>query len=236
MHRVRVTCNLCGGESQVEPGQTMAACSYCGAALALGSARGPEHLILPHKRDNKAAEEALQSFLIEQGRKGPTKMQTEFSFIPFSLVEDADGKTTVAPASRHGAPPGGNPYPPAGEYHFFDESRAAGEKIVRAENIQQEAATLVHLPTYRIRYETGTWRGSAAVIGESWQVIAEKLPPEKPRAIHMGILAGTAGLFIAYFALGRIAPSFFSRLVLIAAASSVGYALFNLREKVARQG
>jgi hypothetical protein len=44
-----------------------------------------------------------------------------------------DGKTSLAPASRHGAPAGGNPYPPAGNYHFFDESRAAGEKIVPAD-------------------------------------------------------------------------------------------------------
>lgn len=214
----------------------MAVCSYCGAALAVDKPPGPEHLILSHKRDNAAAEGALQSFLIEQERRRPAKMATDFSFVPFLLIEEADGKTTVARASRSGAPLGGVPYPPAGDYRFFDESCTGGEKVIPAESIENGTATIVHLPVYSVRYEAGTWRGRAAVIGESWQVIAEKLPPEKPRAVRARIILGAVGLFIAYFMLGKVASNFISRLILIVAASCVGYLLFTLHEKVAKQG
>lgn len=231
-----VTCILCGGESRVDPGQGMIVCSYCGAALAVDKPQGPERLILSHKRDNAAAEDALQSFLIEQERKRPTKMATEFSFAPFSLIEKADGTTAVAPASRSGAVLGGAPYPPAGDYCFFDESSAAGEKVVPADKIEKETVTVVHLPVYSIRYEAGTWRGKAAVIGESWQVIAEKLPPEKPRVLNAAVLVATMGLFIAYFMLGKVASNFVSRLILIVAASGGGYVLFSLHERLTKQG
>jgi hypothetical protein len=230
-----VRCSLCGGENEREPGQEMLACSYCGAALALEAPRGPEHLILVHTRDDAAAENMLRSLLIEKERRRPANMKTEFAFIPFAMMEDAGGKSSVAPASRSLALQGGVPYPPAGQYRFFDESGAPGQKIVPVENAPANAVRIIHLPVYAIRYETLTWKGSAAVVGESWQTIARELPPERPRVLNVGLLLAAAGLFTVYLVLGRLVSNLFPRLALIMAASGCGYVVFSLRERAARR-
>jgi hypothetical protein len=219
----------------VDPGQDMVACSFCGAALALDKPRGAERLILAHKKNNAAAEDALESFLLGNKRKGATAQTTEFAYLPFSVTEEADGKTVVAAASTAGALHGGTPYPPTGDYRFFDESCAAGEKIVPADKMETGTATIIHLPVYTIRYEVGRWHGRAAVIGESWQVIAEKLPPERPRAMKVGVFLGATGLFVAYLIIGRFASNFLGRLLLIVGASGGGYFLFSLHERVTKQ-
>jgi len=214
----------------------MLACSYCGAALALEMPRGPEHLILVHKRDDGAAENVLRSFLIEKGRKSPLRMATNFSFVPYAMIEDSDGKGSVEPACASGVLAGGAPYPPAGEYRFFDESCASGETIVPVEEAASDTVRIIHLPVYAIRYEGGAWKGMAAVIGESWQVVAGELGPERPRAMNPGLAVAALGLFIAYLILGRLASNILARLALIMAASGGGYLIFSLHERASRNG
>jgi hypothetical protein len=212
----------------------MLACSYCGAALALEERHGPEHVILVHKRDDAAAENVLRSFLIEKDRRGPAAMRTDFALVPFVMIEDADGKTSTVPASKQGALPGGAPYPPAGQYRFFDESLEQTEKIVPVETAPKDAVRIIHLPVYTIRYDVGNWKGRAVVIGESWQVIAGELPPEKPRALNLGLFFAAAGLFAVYFVLGKLVSNVLARFALIMAASGVGYSISILRERVSK--
>jgi hypothetical protein len=229
-----VRCSLCGGENAIKPGQEMLACSYCGSALAIDKAPGPEHLILVHARDDRAAESVLRSFLIEKGRKRPVGAKIDFAFVPYAMIETGDGETSIAPACASLAPQGGVPYPPAGEYRFFDASGAPSEKILPADRIDKDAIRVVHLPVYGIRYEAGGWKGRASVVGESWQVIAAELPPERPRALNLGILVAAALLFAAYLVIGKFASGVLGRLALIMAASSAGYALFNIYEKATK--
>jgi hypothetical protein len=231
---VLVRCSLCGGENEREPGQEMLACSYCGAALALEAHSGPEHVILVHKTDNGAAENVLRSFLIEENRRRPAVMRTDFAFIPFAMIEDADGKASTVPTSRQGSLPGGAPYPPAGQYRFFDESHEPTEKVVPIETAPQDAVRIIHLPVYTIRYEAGSWKGRAAVIGESWQVIAGELPPEKSRTLNVALFLAAAGLFAVYLVLGKLAPNVLARFALVMAASGVGYSIFILRERLSK--
>jgi hypothetical protein len=229
-----VRCSLCGGDNAIKPGQEMVACSYCGSALAIGKAPGPEHLILVHTRDDRAAESVLRSFLMEKDRGRPSGAAVDFSFVPYAMLETGDGETSIVPACASHAPQGGVPYPPAGEYRFFDESSAPPGKIVPIDRIDADAIRIVHLPVYRIRYETGGWKGAAAVFGESWQVIAAELPPERPRSLNLGLLAAAALLFAAYLVIGRFASGVLGRLALIMAASSAGYALFTIHEKATK--
>jgi len=229
-----VRCSLCGGESAINPGQEILACSYCGSALAIGKAPGPEHLILVHTRDDRAAESVLRSFLLEKNRKRPVGTAIDFSFVPYAMIETGDGETSIVPACASLAPQGGVPYPPAGEYRFFDESCAPSEKIVPADRIDKDAIRVVHLPVYGIRYGAGGWKGTAAVVGESRQVIAAELPPERPRALSVGLFLAAALLFAAYLMIGKFASGALGRLALIMAASSGGYALFTIHEKAAK--
>ncbi|MCX5754437.1 MAG: hypothetical protein NTW97_12500 [Candidatus Krumholzibacteria bacterium] len=229
-----VRCSLCGGENAIDPGQEMLACSYCGSALAIDKAPGPEHLILVHTRDDRAAEGVLRSFLIEKNLRRPVGAAIDFSFIPYAMIETGDGETSIAPACASHVPQGGVPYPPAGEYRFFDETGAPSERIVPIDRIDTDAIRIVHLPVYGIRYKAGEWKGTAAIVGESWQVIADELPPERPRVPNLGILIAAALLFAAYLVIGRFASNVLGRLALIMAASAAGYALFTIYERAAK--
>lgn len=225
-----VQCALCGGETPVEPGQKMLACSFCGASIALEESAEAEHIILAHARRDDAAGAALVSHLLERGRGRPTGVKTEFAYLPFWFVEDEKGEARLAPAARAWRHDGAAPYPPAGEYRYFDES-ASNEKIVPAENPDPAATKLVHLPVYTIRYETGPWRGRASIVGESWQVVADDLPPERPRRPAKGLVLGAAGLFAAYFLVARLAPNVVARFALVAAAAGAAYLAFVVRER-----
>jgi len=120
---MQVKCLHCGGENAVHPGQRMLFCSFCGSALAIERTEAPEHLILPHKRNDRNAEEALRSYLVSRKRGRPEVTKTLFAFAPFLLVEDGKGDTDLVAAS--GRVVSSIPYPPAGNYRFFDETLAA---------------------------------------------------------------------------------------------------------------
>jgi len=214
----------------------MLTCAYCGAALALEKRRGPERLILSHARDDAGAEAALRSFLIERRRRAPLAMSTTFSFMPFAMIEDEEGTVSVAAASAPAARLGGIPYPPAGHYRFCDGTTLPDAAVVPEEAIDRNAARVIHLPIYLIHYRAGSWRGKAAVIGESRQVIAEALPPDKPPALDRRALFTAAGLFAGYYVLGRLVPHAPLRLILIAAAAVACYSTFALHERSTGRG
>lgn len=226
-----VQCALCGGETRVEPGQKMLACSFCGASLAVEEPAEPEHLILAHARRDDAAGAALTSLLLERGRERPTRLKTEFAYLPFSFVEDEKGEARLAPAARAWRHADAAPYPPAGEYRYFDDS-TPGEKIVPVDKPNPAATKLVHLPVYAIRYEAGSWRGRASIVGESWQVVADELPPARPRRPSKGLVAGAAGLFAGYLFVACLAPNVVARFVLVAAAAGAAYLAHVVRERV----
>ena len=109
-----VKCELCGGENRVHPGQKMLKCSYCGSALLVDDSNYPEHLILPHKRNDKAVEDILRSFLLKRNMGRPRKIEIKFCFVPYTMIEDENGKSSGYPAK--GAPLTASPIPdpPAG--------------------------------------------------------------------------------------------------------------------------
>lgn len=231
-----VRCDCCGGENQTDPGHEMLVCAYCGTALAIEKRRGPERLILAHERSDSRAEAALRSFLIEKGRRRPVALSTAFSFMPFAMIEDADGATSLAPACASCANLGGTPYPPAGHYRFSDGTNPPGEPVVPEETTDPRAARIIHLPVYLIRYKSGGWNGDAAVVGESWQVIAGTLPPERPQALDLRALGALTGLFIAYFIIGALVPRAPARLSLVAGAALAAYGALVYHERAARRG
>ena len=157
---MQVRCSLCGGENEIQPGQKMLSCSYCGSALAVDGLDGPEHLILPHERSDRLACEALRSFLLSRRMPRPKDIKVDFAYIPYLLVEDEKGRTgTVSGTAKPPAGTGALPHPPAGCYRFFDAESAGTERIVPAAKIEKGTTRLLHLPVYRMRYKIGgrTW-------------------------------------------------------------------------------
>jgi hypothetical protein len=208
----------------------MLACSFCGASLALERPKDVERIILSHARDDKAAEASLRSHLAEKRRRRPTRVEIDFSFVPFSTIETDDGRLTLAPAARVWRARESAPYPPAGEYRFLEES-AAKDRVAPPDAIDPRASRVVHLPVYSFAYEAGDWRGRAAVVGESWQVVAEELPPERPRRANAGSVAAGVALFAGYFAIAKLAPGFFGSFAAVAATAAIGYFGFVLYER-----
>lgn len=134
---MQVKCRHCGGENTVHPGQQMLFCSFCGSALAIERSEAPEHLILPHKRNDRNAEEALRSYLLLKKRARPQVTKTLFAFSPFLLVEDEKGDTDLVAAS--GTVETSIPYPPAGNYRFFEETLADGETIIQLDGSENQS-------------------------------------------------------------------------------------------------
>lgn len=230
-----VKCSLCGGESEVHPGQEMLFCSYCGSSLALERSGGPEHLMLPHRRTDRVAAEALGSFLSERGRARPKDVRVEFSYVPWFMVEDDRGRLFGRPGRN--APPEAGPVPvvPAGEYRFFDEERAGGEKVVPidAEDLSGlPVSRILHLPLYRISYRAGGGRYAALVFGESLHVIADDIPPYRPVAPGAGNLIAASAIFAVLLLVGRLGHSTAARAMVIAAAAGAGWAAAAMRERL----
>lgn len=231
-----VNCSLCGGENEVHPGQEMLFCSYCGNSLALEKSGGPEHLILPHERNDGVAAEALGSFLAERRRARPRDVKVDFSYVPWLMVEDDRGRLFGQPGRK--APPEAGPVPlvPAGEYRFFEEEHAGGETVVPIDEDDIDdlpVRRILHLPLYRISYRAGGGRHKALVFGESLHVVAEGLPPARPAAPGFGNLLAVSAIFAALLLIGRLGHSTAARAVVIAAASFAGWAGMTLRERLA---
>ncbi len=215
-------------------------CTYCGNSLAIEKKSGPEHLILPHERNEKVAVEALESFLDERGLALPKKTDVDFLYAPFMMIEDDTGRLFGRPGSK--APPEAGPIRavPAGEYRFFDAAHAGGEKVAAVEESDLEGlpvVRIVHLPLYRIAYFAAGKRRKAMVFGESLQVSADDLPPARPRAPSFANLAAAAAVFAALLFAGRLGHSASSRAIVIAGLASAGWATAALRERlVSRSG
>ncbi|HMA77353.1 MAG TPA: hypothetical protein VKO43_08595 [Candidatus Krumholzibacteriaceae bacterium] len=228
---MQVKCELCGGKNELLPGQKMLKCIYCGSALAVED-KEYEHLILPHSRDDGTAEDILCSFLLKRGCPAPDDIETEFSYVPFSVIEDESGGTSCIPAD--GAPRGVGPLAdiPAGDYCFFDEKLTSGENLVQAAGRDDRACRMIHLPLYLISFRMGKQRLYAVITGENWHVQMEKVPARRNQSMDIASLIPAAGLFLIYLLAGKLTGSWLARLGLMAAAASVGYSAYRIRDKV----
>ncbi|MBU8922904.1 MAG: hypothetical protein KOO63_13895 [Bacteroidales bacterium] len=229
---MKVQCSLCGGENEIHPGQEMLFCEYCGSSLAVEKQGGAEHLFLPHERNDKTAGKALRSLLTEKNLARPKDMKIEFSYIPFVMIESDRGKMHTMPAP--GAPSWAMPipFPPAGNYSFFDESLASKEKVYSARETPADAHKTLHLPVYRIRYRAVGRKFKALVVGESLLVLAKEFPPGMPAPLSIPNMIVAGSLFAGFLIAGRFMGGWGSRVGLIIIVSTIAYAIFSIRERV----
>ena len=232
---MRVNCRLCGGENSVHPGQEMLFCSYCGSALTIEEDRGPERLILPHKRSDRNAEEALRSFLAAKGLASPKNVKVSFAYIPYTMLEDDRGRLFGQPGRGVWPEVGPLSIPPAGEYRFFDEELASGEKVFSLdedEDTVAQAARILFLPVYRVRYTAAGDKYRALIMGESFYVFADAVPPERPRGISVPNILAAAAMALIFLFIGKLGHSHAARILVISAAALAGWGAFSLRERL----
>ncbi len=231
-----VKCSLCGGENEKHPGQEMLFCTYCGSALAVGEDDWKEHLILPHKRDDKSAGEALGSFLSRKNLARPKDIKVEFAYIPYLMIEDDREKMRTLPAP--GAPSWSMPlpFPPSGNYCFFDKNLAGDENIVEPKEVPEDTWKILHVPVYRVRYAAAGEKYEAVVTGENLLVISEFLPPTKPSSVNMANILLAAALFVIFLFAGRFGSGFVNRLVYIMLTAAAGFTGMTIWEKVKKSG
>ena len=232
---MQVNCRLCGGENIIHPGQEMLFCSYCGSALTIEEDREPERLILPHERNDRHAKEALRSFLAAKSLALPKYIKLDFAYIPYSMLEDDRGRLFGQPGRGSWPEVGPLSFPPAGEYRFFDESLAGGEKVIPHDEHPEtlaEAARILFLPVYRVRYRAAGKKYRALIMGESYYVFADSLPPERPRCVSMPNILVAASMAVVYFLLGKLGHSATARITVIMAAALAGWGMFSLRARM----
>ena len=232
---MQVNCRLCGGENSIHPGQEMLFCSYCGSALAIEEDRGPERLILPHQRNDRHAEEALRSFLAAKSLALPKDIKLDFAYIPYSMLEDDRGRLFGQPGRGSWPEAGPLSFPPAGEYRFFDELLAGDEKVIPLDEdpgTLAEAARILFLPLYRVRYRAAGKKYRALIMGESYYVFADSLPPERPRSVSMPNILAATSMAVVYLFLGKLGHSTAARILVIMAVSLAGWGVFSLRARM----
>ena len=191
-----VSCTLCGGENRIHPGQQMLVCAYCGSTLAVRERSEPEHLILPHRRNDALAALALRSHLSAAGRAAPRDVRVEFSYVPYAFSADDDRAGAGSPCA--GEPPGAGRVtsPPAGDYRFFDRALAGGETVAepaRIDPADAQAVRILYLPLYQVAYRAAGEEYRASVMGESLHVYADALPRRRPPAAGASWAEGCLG-------------------------------------------
>jgi hypothetical protein len=233
---MQVNCRLCGGENSIHPGQEMLFCSYCGSALAVEEVRGPERLILPHNRNDRHAEEALRSFLASKSLASPKDIKLDFAYVPYTMLEDDRGHLIGQPGRSTWPELGPLSFPPAGQYRFFDESLAGEEKVFPHDEEPETlaaAARILFLPVYRVRYRASGKKYRALIMGESYYVFAEALPPERPAAVSMPNILAAAAMAVAYLFIGKLGHSTAARILVIMTAALAGWGAFSLKARIA---
>jgi hypothetical protein len=233
---MQVNCRLCGGENSIHPGQEMLFCSYCGSALAIEEDRGPERLILPHDRSDRHAEEALRSFLAARSLASPKDIRLEFAYVPYTMLEDDRGHLFGQPGKGVWPEAGPLTVPPAGSYRFFDEPLAGGEKVIPLDEDPETlalAARVLFLPLYRVRYRAAGKKYRALIMGESYYVFADVLPPERPAPFSAANIIAAASMAVAYLFIGQLGHSAAARILVIMASALIGWGAFTLKARIA---
>ncbi len=233
---MQVNCRLCGGENSIHPGQEMLFCSYCGSALAVEEDKGPERLILPHKRNDRHAEEALRSFLASMSLASPKDIKLDFAYIPYTMLEDDRGRLFGQPGRGTWPELGPLSFPPAGEYRFFDES-LAGEETVFTHDEEPEtlaqAARILFLPVYRVRYRAAGKKYRALIMGESYYVFADVLPQKRPTPVSVPNILAAASMAVAFLFIGKLGHGAAARMIVIMTAALIGWGAFSLKTRIA---
>ncbi len=233
---MQVNCRLCGGENSIHPGQEMLFCSYCGSALAVEEDRGPERLILPHDRNDRHAEEALRSFLAARSLASPKDIKLDFAYIPYTMLEDDRGRLFGQPGKDTWSSLGPLSFPPAGQYRFFDESLAGEEKVFPLDEdagILAQAARILFLPVYRVQYKAAGKKYRVIIMGESYYVFADALPPERPGSVSVPNVIAAAAIAVAYLFIGKLGHSAPARILVIMAVALAGWGAFALKTRIA---
>ena len=230
-----VKCRLCGGENKIFPGQKMLKCSYCGSALQVDNSNSPEHLILPHDRNDKTAEDILRSFLLKHNMGRPSKLKTNFYFVPYTMIEDENGKSGGYPALGAPSTAGPIPDPPAGDYCYFTEDLAGGEIIIKPKELDPETSKIIHLPLYDISFRLGKKKWKAALIGESWEIQMDRMPPQQSSSPDWSMIITAGGLFAVYLIIGALGHSFMAKCVILFTVSAISFFTFKIRKKIVEQ-
>jgi hypothetical protein len=211
-------------------------CSYCGSALAVEEDRGAERLILPHDRSDRHAEEALRSFLAAKSLASPKDIKLDFAYIPYTMLEDDRGRLFGQPGKGTWPELGPLTFPPAGEYRFFDEALAGEEKVFEYDEEPEtaaEAARILFLPVYRVRYRAAGKKYRALIMGESYYVFADSLPPERPSGLSVSNVLIAAAMAVGYMFIGRLGATAPARILVILAAALAGWGIFSLKTRIA---
>ena len=181
-------------------------------------------------------EEALRSFLAAKSLASPKDIKLDFAYIPYTMLEDDRGHLFGQPGRGTWPELGPLTFPPAGSYRFFDESLAGEEKVFPHDEEPKtlaEAARILFLPVYRARYRTAGKKFRALIMGESYYVFADILPPKRPASVSVPNILAAASMAVIFLFIGKLGHSTAARILVIMTAALLGWGAFTLKARIA---
>jgi hypothetical protein len=151
------------------------------------------------------------------------------------MLEDDRGRLFGHPGRGAWPEIGPLSFPPAGEYRFFDESLAGQEKVIPLDEEPEtlaRAARILFLPLYRARYRAAGRKFGALIMGESYYVFADSVPPERPQAVSVPNIIAALSMAVVYLLVGKLGHSSAARILVIMFAALAGWGAFSIRSRM----
>jgi len=232
---MKINCKLCGGSNEIYPDEKVTRCAYCGGTIAIEDNQALKKLILVHKRDDSKAGEALRSFVLKTAGSKAECGKIEFFYIPFSRNNTGRVLPSVAADERFKNIKVLQPY---GIFVFLEDflnSNTGTEiphtSIVESDDRVSRIEGTIYIPVYEIKYSTTKYEGTAYVVGETWQVIAEPIAEKIEPGMEPAELKLPATLFVIFFALSFTVHGTLSRLLLVALSGAIAHLLLYFKER-----
>lgn len=191
-------------------------CPFCDTALYLDTDRTVKHFYLDFQVSSKDLAPVIQRKLSYMEVKAPVKVLSHsMVFLPVWKLEAATGETVLVPGAALSMEAMEELRLPAGDLKLMGPDAAADKELTEpellledaarkaretlgGEDVKIRAASLVHLPFYRVEYSCRDESFEAAVDGVSGEVYADSWPsaPHRQKDRVLGMIAALAfGLF-----------------------------------------
>jgi len=232
---MKINCKLCGGSNEIYPDEKVTRCAYCGGTIAIEDNEALKKLILVHKRDDRKAEAALQSFALKMTGSKVECRKIEFFYIPFSRNNIGRVLPSMAVDERFRHIRVLQPY---GIFTFLEDvlnNTAETEitKTITTYSTDNESSKegMIYIPIYEIKYNTTKCEGIAYVVGETWQVIAESIEERDEFRMEPGKLRLPIILFAIFLALSFTVHGTIPRLLMVTLSGAIAHLVLSIKER-----
>jgi len=213
-----IKCTQCGAKVPIETDTSTIRCPFCETALYVETDRTVKHYYMDPQVQATELNPVIQRKLSYMEIKDPVNVTTcGLVYFPFWRLDTTMGTSVMAAAAMPPAEDMFSMKTPAGPVKLFSPELAVDNEVVEPEvlledglveaqkflgssSVKFKAASVVHLPLYKVTYTCQNTSREAVVEAVSGEVFAEDWPaaPYKEKDKVLGMIAAAAfGLFLA---------------------------------------